>query len=76
MDENTNVSQGVVPQTSDLGRRKGCEKCITNGDQKKSNKRRESHVLPLVGRMNILNRLLNWSVGLEKINSELIVAVS
>ena len=54
----------------------GCEKCITNGDQKKSKKRRESHVLPLVGRMNFLNRLLNWSVRLDKINSELIVAVS
>ena len=67
MDENRlNVSQGVVPQTSDLARRIGCEKCITNGDQKKIKKRRESHVLPLVGRMNFLNRLLNWSVRLEK----------
>ena len=71
-----NVSQGVVPQTSDLARSIGCEKCITNGDQKKSKKRRESHVLPLVGRMNFLNILLNWSVRLEEINSELIVAVS
>ena len=71
-----NVSQGVVPQTSDLARRIGCEKCIPNGDQKKSEKRHESHVLPLVGRMNFLNRLLNRSVRLEEINSELIVAVS
>ena len=54
----------------------GCEKRITNGDHKKSKKRPESHVLPLVGRMNFLNRLLNLSVRLEKINSELIVVVS
>ena len=67
MDENRmNVSLGVVPQTSDLARRIGCEKCIANGDQKKSKKRRESNVLPMVGRMNFLNRLLNWSVRLEK----------
>ena len=77
MDKNrTNVSQGVVPQTSDLARRIGCEKCITNIDQKKRKKMRESHVLPLVGRMNFLIRLLNWSVRLKKRNSELIVAVS
>ena len=54
----------------------GGEKRITNADQKKSKKRRESHVLPLVGRMNFLNRLLNRSDRLEKINSELIVTVS
>ena len=67
MDENRmKVTQGVVPQTSDLARRIGCEKCITNGDHQKSKKRRESHVLPLVGRTNFLNRLLNWSVRLEK----------
>ena len=49
-----NVSQGVVPQTGDLARRIGSE----------------THVLPLVGRMNFLNGLLNWSVRLQKINSE------
>ena len=54
----------------------GYEKRIPNSDQKKSKKRRESHVLLLVGRMNFLNRLLNWSVRLAKINSELIVVVS